>query len=96
MAPRKVDFALQIQSQGTTLADLAAALGELYNTYFDSGYNGGGADPITDEDLEGHNLTAADIANMITLTENLDKFLNAQVPVVGDYSATLNQIRTIP
>ena len=68
----------------------------LYKAYFDNGFNSGGANAITDQDLsDQYALTAADIGAAITLLENLDKLLGADTGAVfnSDYAATINKIR---
>ena len=95
MAARKVDFSLSWRTQITQLADLAVALNELNAAYFASGYNGGGADEIQDSDLEGHSLTAADVATMSTVTSNLELLLSNQVAAQGDYWTLINAVRNV-
>lgn len=47
------------------------------NTYWDRGYNTGGAAEITDAAVEGAGVTAADVTGMITFADALDAFLVA-------------------
>ena len=95
MAARKVDFSLSWRTKITQLADITIALNELNATYFASGYNSGGADEIQDSDLEGHSLTAADIATMSNVTANLELLLSNQVAAQGDYWTLINAVRNV-
>lgn len=62
--------------------------------YFDNGYDGGGSDPIIDADLANYNdLTAAQVALVITAFQQLDNFANNAVVATGDYSVTFNTVR---
>jgi hypothetical protein len=90
----KSRYVSTIQNKTNQIAQLGADLQAIFETYFDRGYNGGGADPIIDGDLAGLGVTAADVAAFITLAENFGKFLNNQSPFVSDYQATVNRIRT--
>lgn len=93
MAPRKVTFAKQCQDAATSLAIAADAAADLYSIYFDRGYNSGGADPITDADLEAHEITAAEISSFMSMAENLALFLNNGSPAQSDYDSSLNKLR---
>lgn len=95
MSPRKVDFALSFRAQITALAKLVKEMNELNLIYFASGYDIGGSDPIQDSDLTGHDLTAAQIVNMSTITTNLEALLSNDVPTQGDYRALINALRTV-
>lgn len=69
---------------------------ELYGTYFDMGYNAGGADPIADEDISmQYAFGAAGVASFITLLENLIKLLSSDTSAVtnADYASTINKLR---
>lgn len=92
---KKSDFVLAAQEASTVLAKLAPKFDVLFQTYFDRGYNTGGANPLVDGDIPAElGITAADIAAFITLAENVGKFLNNQEVFVSDYQATVNKIRT--
>lgn len=93
MAGQKIKFMQAVQAVSTQLAQAADTTADLFSIYFDRGYNGGGADPLTDADMTGHDVTAAQVAAFITLAENLTKFLDNQTPFVSDYDATLNALR---
>lgn len=91
---QKTNFAKAVQAIATTVAQEADKAGNLMTVFFDRGYNGGGANPITDEDVEGLGITAAQVAAFITFAENFGKLLNNEAPFQSDYDAVLNQLRT--
>ena len=93
MASRKVDFALAVRKAVTALAEAAERIQELDDIYGDSGYDSGGSDPITDEDIAGHDITASDLANASTLAANLALFLNDGSPMQFDYASRINAFR---
>jgi hypothetical protein len=93
MAPRKVDFALSAREAVTALAEAAERIAELCEIYFDSGYDALGSNPIVDEDIDGHDMTAQGLANFAALAENLDLFLNNGDPIVFDYQSKINAFR---
>jgi hypothetical protein len=71
----------------------------LANVYFDRGYNGGGANELTTNDLEAAGLTPAQIASGITLFQQLQLLRSGaqeaghSTVVPADYDATLNTLR---
>lgn len=78
------------------LVGLTEKVPMLYKAYFDNGFNVGGANAITTEDLaDQYSLTASDIGAAITLLENLNKLLSADTGAVynADYAATINKLR---
>ena len=93
MAPRKVDFARAVRDGVTALAEAADRIAELDAIYKASGYDAGGSDPIVDEDVEGHDITAADLANASTFAENLALFLNGGDPMQFDYASAIDAFR---
>lgn len=91
----KSTFIDRLVGLATTLAETAEGLASIENTYFDRGYNGGGADPITAPDIPSKHgtLTATDIANFITLIQQFNNFRNNAAVTTGDYDNTLNDVR---
>ena len=63
------------------MAALFSALADdilsLQNIYWDRGYNSGGADELTDADVEALGITAADVVGMITFAGALETFMAA-------------------
>lgn len=94
MAPKKVIFAQAVQEVSTSIAQAADKCADLYSIYFDRGYDVGGADPITDNAIDGQNITATQVGAFITFAENFEKFIQGQAHTAGDYDATLNALRT--
>ncbi len=90
----KLTFGEQSQGEATTLAQVADRLTNLETVYFDRGYNSGGTNPIVDGDIVSLNITAADLAALITLAQQLNNFLGNLAVATGDYDATLNAVRT--
>lgn len=90
----KLTFATQAQSDATTLAALGESLDAVVGVYFDRGYDSGGSDPIADIDIESLSITAADLAAMVTLAQQLANFLGNAAVATADYQATINTIRT--
>ena len=93
MAPRKIDFSLAVRAAVTALAEAAERIAELDAIYVDSGYDGGGTNPIVDNDLVGHDIVAQDLANASTFAENLALFLNNGGPMVFDYASAIGRFR---
>ena len=95
MAPRKVDFSLAVRAAVTALAEAAERIAELDAIYVDSGYDGGGTNPIVGGDLTGHDITAQDLANASTFAKNLALFLNNGDPMVFDYASAIGSFRNM-
>lgn len=74
MASRKIDFALAERAVITQFAEAVERIAELDAIFMDSGYNTGGADPIVDGDLIGHDMTMADLVAAHTFAGLLDTF----------------------
>ena len=96
MASRKVTISLAIRSAITSLDNLVTKLNELDNVFIKSEYDLGGTDPIVDEDIEGHDMTAADLAAAHTFTTQLNLFLNDGTPLQFDYASAIDHFRDMP
>jgi hypothetical protein len=90
----KLVLAGQAQTVATNFIQAAAQLAEIEATYFDRGYDGGGGNPITNDDIQSLNITAANLAALITLAQQIANFLDNTAVAPADYRATLNAIRT--
>jgi len=90
----KLTFATQAQTSATSLSDVSDKLADLYSVYFDRGYNSGGSNPITNDDVASLGITAAQLGDMMTLAQQFANFLGNSAVTTGDYDATLNAIRT--
>ena len=91
---QKDAFGAQAQNATTELADIATQCDDLVSTYFSRGYDGGGANPITDDDLAALSIDAADLASFITLAQQIGNFLGNVTVVTGDYQSIVNVMRT--
>ena len=90
----KANFVEQIQATATQIAQAADRLDDLITVFFDRGYGVGGAQEIQDEDIAAQGVTAAQVAGVITLGQQLANFRNNAAVVTGDYDAILNAART--
>jgi len=90
----KLTWAGQAQAKATTLAQVADELADLETVYFDRGYDGGGSNPITNDDVVSLNITTANLAALVTLIQQFNNFLGNSAVTPGDYDATLNTVRT--
>lgn len=90
----KLTFTQDAQDFSTRLAALFAEAPDLEGVYFDRGYNGGGSDPIVDGDIAGLGVTAAQVTAFITMIQQLQNFAGNSAVTSGDYSATVNAMRT--
>lgn len=84
----------RLQATANSLAQAIDALRDAETVYFDRGYNSGGSNPITDADISALGVTAANVASMITLAQQLIKFADNLAVTQGDYDSTLNVMRT--
>lgn len=89
----KSAFINQLLITSTALAQTFDMANALISTYFDRGYGAGGANELTAADLEGVGLSPAHIALGVTLFQQLQAMRNSAAITVGDYDATLNQLR---
>ena len=95
MASAKFNFGEKSQSVATSLAQAANDADDIVSVYFDRGYDSGGSDQIVDGDIiEGLNITAAQLGLLITLFQQLAKFVGNAAVTQADYDATLNVIRS--
>lgn len=90
----KLTFTEQAQKSATIFAQLGDKLADLESVYFDRGYDGGGSNPIIDDDIVSLNITAAQLASLITLAQQLSNFLGNLAVTQADYDATLNAVRS--
>jgi hypothetical protein len=90
----KLTLAGQAQASATTMAQIGEDLASLVDVYFDRGYDSGGSNPIIDDDLASLGITAAQLAALITLAQQLANFLGNSAVATADYGATLNASRT--
>ena len=96
MASRKVTISLAIRTAITAFDDLVIMLNELDNMFIKSEYASGGTDPITDGDIVGHDMTAADLAAAHTFVTQLNLFLSDGTPLQFDYAGAIDRFRNMP
>lgn len=90
----KTSFIQQTQEVSNALSKASNDIVDLVETYFDRGYNSGGAAAITDGDASAFGLTAANVGSFITMAQQLTNFFTNQTVTEADYDATLNVMRT--
>ena len=73
----KVRFAKEAQEAASVFSKLSDTITALESVWWDRAYNSGGADELTDADVEALGITAADVTGMITFAGALDTFLAA-------------------
>ena len=73
----KQHYARQAQQMAATFSALSDDILALQAIYFDRAYNSGGADELTDADVEALGITAADVVGMITFAGALETFMAA-------------------
>ena len=91
----KQQFIMNLQNASNDLLRAHLAFQDLYNYYFKNGFNAGGANVITDEDVAQYNLKAADVTNGITLAEQMNNFFDGAQVAPADYETTLQNLRTV-
>lgn len=74
---QKDNYARKAQQMAASFSALSDDILSLQAIWFDRAYNSGGADELTDADVEALGITAADVTGMITFAGALDTFLAA-------------------
>lgn len=73
----KTRYASRAQDMASIFSNLADDISSLQAIYFDRAYNSGGADELTDADVEALGITAADVTGVITFAGALETFMAA-------------------
>lgn len=73
----KAHYARRAQDMAAIFSSLSDDISALQAIYFDRGYGSGGADELTDADVEALGITAADVVGMITFAGALETFMAA-------------------
>ena len=73
----KTRYASRAQDMAAIFSSLSDDIASLQAIYFDRGYGSGGADELTDADVEALGITAADVVGMITFAGALETFMAA-------------------
>lgn len=92
MGVRKTSFIREVIRDMQLLAEMRKRWSNQINEWQDNGYAAGGSDQITDTDVAGADITAAQLASCINLIENFEKLATNIAPTTGDYAATLNAV----
>lgn len=95
MSTEKERFADNLLDLAAKLIDVMDASEQFENTYFDLGFNSGGADPIIDGDVSSRLITAAEVESFITFIQQYRNFIGNTAVSQGDYAATLNALRHV-
>ena len=68
---------------------------ELHKSFFDNGYNVGGANQITESDIQAiySDMTLADFTAAISLMEQLNNLMESRAVVTADWQASVNKVR---
>ena len=73
----KTKYASRAMDMASIFSSLSDDIASLQAVYFDRAYNSGGADELTDADVEALGITAADVTGMITFAGALETFMSA-------------------
>lgn len=95
MHPQAERFVTAAQEASGVCHEVIEALEGLFSVYFDRGYNSGGSDPITDTDLESFGFTAAQLASLMNLAEQMVNFRDNAAVTQSDWGSVLNQVRRV-
>ena len=68
---------------------------ELHKSFFDNGYNVGGANEITDADIQAlyPDMTAGDFFGAISLMEQINNLTGNAAVTQADWAAAINKVR---
>lgn len=77
--------------------ELRKKVDDIFQTYFDKGFNSGGADELVAGDLTGTPwdgaVTMTEIGNTVTGFEQYLKFMDNEAVTTGDYSGVFNAVK---
>lgn len=95
----KTQFLQQTLDAATQAAQLSDKMEILLEVWFTRGYAGGSSNPITQADIDpafgaSSGITLAAIQNFANFMDQYQKFRTNQIAVQGDYTATLNTLRS--
>lgn len=91
----KIKFAEEVQAFSNEFSALVEKTPMFQSVYADREYGSGLADEILDADIESLGITAVELAAFITPFANqLFNFMNNLTVTAGDFSVTLNKLRT--
>lgn len=89
----KSDFAGAVVQMVNKLASVADSVESYKGVYFDNEFQPGGSNEITDPDLTGVGITAAELGEALTTLNSLTSWLDGTTVTAADNRAVLNQVR---
>lgn len=96
----KREYLSNIRSLYTKYDQLRDQLSEMGRMYWARGYNSGGTNEITQQDIDDtielSPMVVADIGTFITFVEDVDKFCNNQAVPTGDRNIQIAKLRQTP
>ena len=95
MASQKIDFANLCKEAAQKVYEAEHACGDVYEVFWDRGYNSGGSNALTPEDIASTEITPTMIGDFTNFCDNFQKFLNNQDATKADWDATINKIREV-
>jgi len=95
MENQKAAFISRIRVDSNTLANLLMTFEELRTIFLDRGYNSGGTNPITDDNLVDLDIDADDVAAFGEAVQQLINWRDNLAVTTGNYGATLNVVRAL-
>lgn len=95
MASQKVDFAQACKNAAQKVYEAEKACEDVYEVFWDRGYNSGGANALTPEDISSTEITPTMIGDFTNFCDNFQKFLNNQSITQSDWDSIINKIREI-
>lgn len=90
----KVQFIHSIKEVSTRLGQAADALETLAEIYTDRGYQSGGANEITADDIANADFNLSLLADAVTLFGQMQTFLSGGSPTPANYKRLINRLRT--
>lgn len=94
LSASKFQLITNIQTFATQFENVRLLAEQITNMYFNAGFNGGGSNPIADNDGASFGLTAAQIAAMISEAQQVGNFFKNQAVLTGNYQTINDQART--
>lgn len=95
MSVYKTDYMYEVIRMIRRLAEEADVVAERHKEFFDKTYNAGGADEITQADIDAavFDISLTDFTSGISLLEQYSNFVSNSAVTAADWQATMNRIR---
>lgn len=91
---KKETFIHNSLMQMTLIIQASNNIEDSIEVFMDRGYNSGGDNPITDEDLTSFGITLAQFIQIKQFSDNFILFRNNDIPAQADYGKIFNELRT--